>query len=85
MFRLPNKLKPTHSETFPVQVDDSEACPRYLGRVIKGVNLNAETPLWVSEKLRRSGLRSIDPVVDVTNYVLLELGQPLHAFDLKAT
>lgn len=66
-----------------IQVTDSAACPRYLGRIIKGVNVQANTPLWMIEKLRRSGIRSIDPVVDITNYVMLELGQPLHAFDLK--
>jgi phenylalanyl-tRNA synthetase beta chain len=57
-------------------------CPRYLGRVIRGVDLSRPSPRWLVEKLRRSGLRSIDPVVDVTNFVLLELGQPMHAFDL---
>ncbi|WP_068763547.1 phenylalanine--tRNA ligase subunit beta, partial [Oleiphilus sp. HI0066] len=56
---------------------------KYLGRVIRGVNPNAETPLWMAEKLRRCGLRSIEPAVDVTNYILLELGQPMHAFDLN--
>jgi phenylalanyl-tRNA synthetase beta chain len=69
-------------DTFPVEVQEPEACPRYLGRVLRGVNPCATTPLWMQERLRRSGLRSIDPVVDVTNYVLLELGQPMHAFDL---
>ena len=64
-----------------VSVDAPEACPRYLGRLIKSVNPKAETPLWMQERLRRSGLRSLGPLVDVTNYVLLELGQPLHAFD----
>src|SRR5699024_562020 len=59
-----------------------EDCPRYLGRVIEGVNVNAATPLWMVERLRRSGIRSLGPIIDVTNYVLLELGQPMHAFDL---
>lgn len=70
-------------DTFPITVESPEACPRYLGRVVKGINVKAATPLWMREKLRRCGIRSIDPVVDVTNYVLLELGQPMHAFDLN--
>ncbi|TBR44753.1 phenylalanine--tRNA ligase subunit beta [Marinomonas agarivorans] len=70
-------------DTFPVIVTAEAACPRYLGRIIKNVNVKAASPLWLTEKLRRSGIRSIDPVVDVTNYVLLELGQPMHAFDLE--
>ena len=60
-----------------------QACPRYLGRVIKNIDVTAKTPLWMVEKLRRCGTRSIDPVVDVTNYVLLEQGHPMHAFDLS--
>ncbi|MBC7185204.1 MAG: phenylalanine--tRNA ligase subunit beta, partial [Marinobacter sp.] len=56
-------------------------CPRYLGRILRNVDLQAESPLWMQEKLRRSGIRSIDAAVDVTNYVMLELGQPMHAFD----
>jgi len=70
-------------DSFAVRIEAPDACPRYLGRVIRGVNVSAETPLWMQERLRRCGLRSIDPVVDVTNYVLLELGQPMHAFDLN--
>ncbi|RUO44009.1 phenylalanine--tRNA ligase subunit beta [Aliidiomarina taiwanensis] len=69
-------------DTLPIRLEAPEACARYLGRVVRGVNMQAESPLWLTEKLRRSGIRSIDPVVDITNYVLLELGQPMHAFDL---
>ena len=71
----------TLSDTMSIQVEAAEACPRYLGRVVKGIDVTAPTPLWMKEKLRRCGIRSIDAVVDVTNYVLLELGQPMHAFD----
>ncbi len=70
-----------HPDTLTVSVEAFDACPRYLGRLIKNVNPKAETPLWMQERLRRSGVRSLSAVVDVTNYVLIELGQPLHAFD----
>ena len=73
---------PTIDDALTINVEANEACPRYLGRVIKGINPSATTPLWMVEKLRRCGTRAIDPVVDVTNYVLLELGHPMHAFDL---
>ncbi|NQZ25278.1 MAG: phenylalanine--tRNA ligase subunit beta [Colwellia sp.] len=73
---------PTIDDALTINVEATEACPRYLGRVIKGINPSATTPLWMVEKLRRCGTRAIDPVVDVTNYVLLELGHPMHAFDL---
>ena len=72
----------TITDKAQVEVIAQDACPRYLGRIVKGVNVKAATPLWMVEKLRRGGIRSIDPVVDITNYVLLELRQPLHAFDL---
>lgn len=69
-------------ETFPVRLDAPAACPRFAGRVIRGVNNRAVTPVWMRERLRRAGIRSISPVVDVTNYIVLELGQPMHAYDL---
>ncbi len=68
-------------ETFPVELDAPAQCPRYVGRIIRGIDPAAETPLWMQEKLRRCGLRPISPVVDVTNYVMMELGQPMHGFD----
>ncbi len=71
-----------HDEVRPVELLAPAACPRYLGRVIRNVDLSRPTPLWMVERLRRSDVRSIDAAVDITNYVMLELGQPLHAFDL---
>ena len=65
-----------------VNVTAPDACPRYSGRVISEIDPDAVTPLWMSERLRRAGLRPTYPVVDVLNYVMLELGQPLHAFDM---
>ena len=74
-------VTPSITDTRNIELLAPEACPRYLGRVIKNINLAVPTPLWMVEKLRRCGVRSIDPVVDVTNFVLLELGHPMHAFD----
>lgn len=67
-----------------VDIEAPEHCARYIGRVVRGVDMSVESPLWLQERLRRCGSRSIDPVVDVTNLVMLELGQPMHAFDLEA-
>ncbi len=75
-------IPPATEARIPVQVQAPEACPRYVCRVIQGIDPRAETPLWMQERLRRSGLRALHPVVDVTNYVMLELGQPMHGFDL---
>ncbi|WP_027697311.1 phenylalanine--tRNA ligase subunit beta [Vibrio litoralis] len=77
-----NAIAPAIDDTVSIEVKAPAACPRYLGRVVKNVNAQAQTPLWMQEKLRRCGIRSIDPVVDITNFVLLEQGQPMHAFDL---
>ncbi|KZC19121.1 MULTISPECIES: phenylalanine--tRNA ligase subunit beta [Rhodanobacter] len=64
-----------------IRLEAGKDAPRYLGRIIEGVDPAARSPLWLAERLRRAGLRPISAVVDVTNYVMLELGQPLHAFD----
>lgn len=75
-------VQPTSDKQLPVSIEVPQDCPRYLCLVIEDINPSAETPMWIQEALRRSGLRSLGPVVDITNFVLLELGQPMHAFDL---
>lgn len=80
---LIKKAKSTIKDKLPISIDAKAACPHYVGRVIRNVKADLQTPVWLKERLRRSGLRSINPIVDVTNYVMLELGQPMHAFDLN--
>ncbi|WP_111174919.1 phenylalanine--tRNA ligase subunit beta, partial [Stenotrophomonas maltophilia] len=70
------------SRELSIQLDAGAEAPRYLGRVIEGVNAAAKTPLWMAERLRRSGVRPVSLLVDITQYVMLELGQPMHAYDL---
>lgn len=77
-------IAPRIADKLEVILDKPAACPHYAGRVIRGIQAHAETPIWLQERLRRSGLRSVHPVVDVLNYVMLEIGQPMHAFDLQS-
>ena len=77
------KVKMGCQDNLQVQLKAPQGCPRYVGRAVTSIDMQAKTPDWMAERLRRSGMRSINPIVDVTNYVMHELGQPMHAFDLK--
>lgn len=78
-----SKTKVTSRSALEIQLKAPHGCPRYVGRAITNVDMQAKTPDWMVERLRRCGMRSINPIVDITNYVMHELGQPMHAFDLK--
>jgi len=75
-------VAPQSTAVFPVTLEAPAACPLFASRVIRGVKAGAASPAWLRERLRRVGINSISPIVDVTNYVMMDLGQPMHAYDL---
>src|SRR6185436_4753751 len=80
--RAAKAVRPKIKDKLLITLGAKAACPRFAGRVLRGLARDARTPLWMRERLRRAGVRPLQPIVDVTNYVMLELGQPMHAYDL---
>ena len=76
-------VKPSIDDRLPVKVEAPDLCGRFAGRIIRGVNARAQTPAWMKKKLERAGQRSISALVDISNYVMLELGRPTHVFDIR--
>ncbi|HVJ30315.1 MAG TPA: phenylalanine--tRNA ligase subunit beta [Gammaproteobacteria bacterium] len=81
-YTAPEAVQPAIKDKLKIALGAPAACPRFAGRVLRGLARDARTPLWMRERLRRAGVRPLQPIVDVTNYVMLELGQPMHAYDL---
>ena len=75
-------VQATATDEHAVELEYPQGCPRFAARVVRNIDMSARSPDWMKERLRRCGLRPIHPVVDVTNYVMMEYGQPLHAYDL---
>ena len=76
------KIQTTHKDTLPVKIEATDLCGRFSGRIVRGVNPKATTPAWMVERLARCGQRSVSPLVDISNYLMFELGRPSHIFDL---